>query len=89
MANGLPVISVNRTGWEADFSGVTEGIRFWGQSFIAGAQGEILYSAPIDEEAIFVLEVDPQRTEAVRRMWPFFRDRRIDAYDGLTKRYLD
>ena len=89
VANGLPVISVNRTGWEEDFSGVTGGIRFWGQSFIAGAQGEILYSAPIDQEVTQVIEIDKQRTEAVRRMWPFFRDRRIDAYDGLTKRYLD
>lgn len=89
VANGLPVIAVNRTGWEEDFSGVTSGIRFWGQSFIAGPQGEILYSAPIEEEVNVVIEVDKKRTEEVRRMWPFFRDRRIDAYEGLTKRYLD
>lgn len=89
VANGLPVIAVNRTGWEEDFSGVTSGIRFWGQSFIAGPQGEILYSAPIEEEVNVVIEVNKKRTEEVRRMWPFFRDRRIDAYEGLTKRYLD
>ncbi|MCB0549077.1 MAG: carbon-nitrogen hydrolase [Phaeodactylibacter sp.] len=89
VANGLPVIAVNRTGYEPDWSEVTGGIQFWGQSFVAGPQGELLYQAPADEEVNVVVEIDKQRTEAVRRIWPFFRDRRIDAYEGLTKRYLD
>jgi N-carbamoylputrescine amidase len=89
VANGLPLIAVNRTGYEADWSEVTGGIQFWGQSFVAGPQGEILYQAPIDQETQAVVEIDKQRTEDVRRIWPFFRDRRIDAYAGLTKRYLD
>ncbi|MEL7424492.1 MAG: carbon-nitrogen hydrolase [Bacteroidota bacterium] len=89
VANGLPVISVNRTGYEADPSGHTGGIQFWGQSFVAGPQGELLYTAPAQEEATQVVSIDRQRTEEIRRIWPFFRDRRIDAYHGLTKRYLD
>lgn len=89
VANGLPVISVNRTGFEPDWSGVTGGIRFWGQSFVAGPQGELLYQAPAEEEIAAVIDIDKQRTETVRRIWPFFRDRRIDAYEGLVKRYLD
>ncbi|MCO6488250.1 MAG: carbon-nitrogen hydrolase [Phaeodactylibacter sp.] len=89
VANGLPVIAVNRTGYEPDWSGVTGGIRFWGQSFVAGPQGELLYQAPADEEINAVVEIDKQRTEDVRRIWPFFRDRRIDAYQGLLQRYLD
>ncbi|MCB0571569.1 MAG: carbon-nitrogen hydrolase [Phaeodactylibacter sp.] len=89
VANGLPVIAVNRTGHEADWSEVTGGIQFWGQSFVAGPQGELLYQAPADEETNAVIEIDKQRTEAVRRIWPFFRDRRIDAYEGLSKRYID
>lgn len=89
VANGLPVVAVNRTGFEPDWSGVTKGIHFWGQSFVSGPQGEILYQAPIDEEATAVIEIDRKRTEDVRRIWPFFRDRRIDAYHNLTKRYLD
>lgn len=89
VANGLPVITVNRVGVEPDWTGVTGGIRFWGQSFIAGPQGEILYKASADLSENVVVEVDKKRTEAVRRIWPFFRDRRIDYYDGLTKRYLD
>jgi len=89
VANGLPVIAVNRTGFEPDWSGVTGGIQFWGQSFVAGPQGEIIYQAPENEEVAIVIEIDRQRTEDVRRIWPFFRDRRIDAYEGLTKRYLD
>lgn len=89
VANGLPVISVNRTGYEADPSGVTGGITFWGQSFVAGPQGEIIYQAAADEAATAVVEIDPKRTEDVRRIWPFFRDRRIDAYQGIVKRYLD
>ena len=89
VANGLPVIAVNRTGFEPDWSGVTKGIQFWGQSFVAGPQGELLYQAPAAEETIAVIDIDKQRTETVRRIWPFFRDRRIDAYEGLVKRYLD
>lgn len=89
VANGLPVIAVNRTGFEPDWSGVTRGIQFWGQSFACGPQGEILYQAPINEEQTAVIEIDKNRTEDVRRIWPFFRDRRIDAYQGLTERYLD
>jgi N-carbamoylputrescine amidase len=89
VANGLPVITVNRTGHEADWTGVTNGIQFWGQSFVAGPQGELLFAGAIDEEQSVVVEVSKARTEAVRRIWPFFRDRRIDAYEGLNKRYLD
>lgn len=89
VANGLPVITVNRTGHEPDWSGVTNGIRFWGQSFVAGPQGELLYTAPADEEVSAVIEVDKRRTEAVRRIWPFFRDRRIDFYGDILKRYAD
>lgn len=89
VANGLPVVAVNRTGYEKDWTEVTGGIQFWGQSFVAGPQGELLYQAPAGEEAFAVIEVDKQRTEDVRRTWPFFRDRRIDAYEGLLKRYLD
>ncbi len=89
VANGLPVVAVNRTGFEPDWSEVTGGIQFWGQSFVAGPQGEILYQAPVDEETVAVIDIDRQRTENVRRIWPFFRDRRIDAYEGLVTRYLD
>lgn len=89
VANGLPVVAVNRTGFELDWSGVTGGIQFWGQSFVAGPQGELLYQAPAEEEIAVVIDIDKQRTETVRRIWPFFRDRRIDAYEGLLKRYLD
>ena len=89
VANGLPVICVNRTGYEPDPSGMTGGISFWGQSFIAGPQGEILYQAPADAPASTVVEIDRKRTEDVRRIWPFFRDRRIDAYNDLVKRYID
>jgi N-carbamoylputrescine amidase len=89
VANGLPVITVNRTGHETDWTGVTNGIQFWGQSFVAGPQGELLFTGAIHEEQSVVVEVSKARTEAVRRIWPFFRDRRIDAYEGLNKRYLD
>ena len=89
VANGLPVIAVNRCGHEPDPSGQTRGIRFWGSSFVAGPQGEMLYEAPKDEEATAVVEVDMERSEQVRRWWPFLRDRRIDAFDGLTSRFLD
>ena len=89
VANGLPVIAVNRCGHEPDPSGQTRGIRFWGSSFVAGPQGELLYEAPKDEEAAAVVEVDMERSEQVRRWWPFLRDRRIDAFEGLTSRFLD
>lgn len=86
IANGLPLLCANRCGHEADPSGVTEGIEFWGQSFIAGPQGEILAQAGKDETELLVT-LDMQRTEKVRRAWPFLRDRRIDAYQGLLERY--
>ena len=88
VANGLPLISVNRTGFEEDFSGVTKGITFWGSSFVSGPQGEILDKAPHDKEVNLLVEIDLQRSEDVRRIWPFFRDRRIEAYEGLLKRFL-
>lgn len=88
VANGLPVIAVNRTGMEKDWTEVTGGIQFWGQSFVAGPQGELLYQAPADQEVHQVIAIDRDRTEVVRRIWPFFRDRRIDAYAGLLQRYL-
>ncbi|MDD2437991.1 MAG: carbon-nitrogen hydrolase [Massilibacteroides sp.] len=88
VANGLPVIAVNRTGHESDPSEQTNGIRFWGNSFVAGPQGELIAVLPNEEEAVIVVEVDQKRTENVRRWWPFFRDRRIDAFDGLTRRFL-
>ncbi|MGM9796523.1 MAG: carbon-nitrogen hydrolase [Parabacteroides sp.] len=89
VANGLPVISVNRTGHEPDPSGQTNGIQFWGNSFVAGPQGELITTLPNDEEVVRVVEVDKLRSEQVRRWWPFFRDRRIDAFEGLTRRFLD
>lgn len=89
VANGLPVITVNRVGKEPDWTGVTGGIQFWGQSFVAGPQGEVLYRGSEDQEENVVLEINKSRTEEVRRIWPFFRDRRIDCYGGLTERYLD
>ena len=89
VANGLPVIAVNRTGHEPDPSHQTNGIQFWGSSFVAGPQGEILYQAPKDEEVVRVIDVDLKRSENVRRWWPFLRDRRIDEYQGLTRRFID
>ncbi|NLX65333.1 MAG: carbon-nitrogen hydrolase [Bacteroidales bacterium] len=88
VANGLPVVAVNRTGFELDPSGLTQGIQFWGNSFVCGPQGEMLYRAN-SEEIIDIIEIDKQRTENVRRWWPFFRDRRIDEYGQLTKRWID
>lgn len=88
VANGLPVITVNRTGHEPDPSGQTNGIQFWGNSFVAGPQGELLTVFPNNEEEVRVIEVDKTRSENVRRWWPFFRDRRIDAFGGLTERFL-
>ena len=89
VANGLPVIAVNRTGHEADPSGQTRGIQFWGSSFICGPQGEMLFRAPKDEECIQVVDIDMQRSENVRRWWPFLRDRRIDHYSDLLRRFAD
>jgi len=89
VANGLPVVAVNRTGHEPDPSGQTQGIEFWGSSFVCGPQGEMLFRAPKDEECVEVVEVDMKRSENVRRWWPFLRDRRTDEFGGLTKRYLD
>lgn len=88
VANGLPVITVNRTGLEADPSGQTNGILFWGNSFVAGPQGELLAELPKDSEENRVVAIDKTRCENVRRWWPFFRDRRIDAFGGLTERFL-
>lgn len=88
IANGIPVISVNRTGFESDSSGQTNGIQFWGHSFVCGPQGEYLYEAD-ENEIIMIVEIDKNRTENVRRWWPFFRDRRIDEYGKLTKRWID
>ena len=89
VANGLPVITVNRVGHEIDPSGQTNGIQFWGFSFVAGPQGEILYQAPSDTEVETLVEIDMKRSEQVRRWWPFLRDRRIENYSGITKRFLD
>ncbi len=89
VANGLPVVSVNRVGHEADPSEATNGILFWGSSFVAGPQGEFLFQAPTDKEISAVIDVDMTRSEQVRRWWPFLRDRRIDAYSGITRRFLD
>ncbi len=87
VANGLHVVAVNRTGYEPDPSGQTNGITFWGNSFVAGPQGEILWQASNDKEEIKIIEIDLKRSEQVRRWWPFFRDRRIDAFEDITKRF--
>lgn len=89
VANGLPVISVNRVGHEDDPSGQTNGIQFWGNSFIAGPQGEILAKASDSKEENIVIGLDMQRSENVRRWWPFLRDRRIEKFDDLAKRFID
>ena len=89
VANGLPVISVNRTGHEDDPSGQTNGIDFWGSSFVTGPQGEFLYRAPIDEEVNQVIDIDMKKSENVRRWWPFLRDRRIEEFGALANRFLD
>ena len=89
VANGLPVITVNRVGLESDPSGQTNGIQFWGSSFVAGPQGELLYRASATDEAWAIVDVDMARCEQVRRWWPFLRDRRIDEYKDITKRYID
>ena len=89
VANGLPVIAVNRTGHESDPSGQTNGISFWGSSFVCGPQGEFLYRAGKDMEENVVIDVDMKRSENVRRWWPFLRDRRIECFGNLTKRFID
>ena len=89
IANGIPVVSVNRVGFEPDPSGSTGGIQFWGSSFIAGQQGELLFEASQTEEEAVVVDVDLQRTESVRQWWPFLRDRRIDAYQDLARRFIE
>ena len=88
VANGLPVIAVNRVGYEIDPSSQTKGIQFWGSSFVAGPQGEILYCAPENDEKQEIVAIDLAHSEQVRRWWPFFRDRRIDAYTNIDKRFL-
>lgn len=89
VANGLPVISVNRVGLEPDPSGQTNGIQFWGNSFVAGPQGEFLAQAGNEKPENLIVEIDLERSDNVRRWWPFLRDRRIDEYGGLTKRFID
>lgn len=89
IANGLPVVTVNRVGHEPDPSHATNGITFWGSSFACGSQGEFLFRAPDNAEAEAVIDIDIQRSENVRRWWPFLRDRRIDAYTGIAQRFLD
>lgn len=89
VANGLPVVAVNRVGHEPDPSGQTQGITFWGSSFIAGPQSELLYRASETDEEVKVVDIDMVRSEQVRRWWPFLRDRRIDEYGGITRRFID
>ncbi|UZE97942.1 carbon-nitrogen hydrolase [Alkalimarinus alittae] len=89
IANNVPVIAPNRVGLEADPSGQSDGIKFWGNSFITGPQGEILAKASADNEDVLVADIDRHRSEDIRRIWPYFRDRRIDAYSAITKRYID
>ena len=89
VANGLPVVAVNRVGLEPDPSGNTQGIRFWGSSFVAGPQGELLYRASNSDEENVIVAVDLQHSEQVRRWWPFLRDRRIDEYGNIVRRFID
>ncbi len=89
VANGLPVVSVNRVGFEPDPSGMTNGIQFWGSSFVAGPQGEFLFRASENDEELAVVDIDLKRSEQVRRWWPFLRDRRIDAYGDIIRRFRD
>ncbi|QPI06936.1 carbon-nitrogen hydrolase [Campylobacter concisus] len=89
VANGLPVVTVNRVGFEKDDSGVMDGIKFWGNSFVFGPQGEQLFRANSTDELCKIVEIDMKRSEEVRRIWPFLRDRRIDAYANITKRFID
>ena len=89
VANGLPVVAVNRVGHEPDPSGQTNGITFWGTSFVAGPQGELIYEASTDEEESVIVDLDIAHSEQVRRWWPFLRDRRIDSYQEIVKRFID
>ena len=89
VANGLPVVAINRVGLEPDPSGNTQGIRFWGSSFVAGPQGELLYRASNSDEENVIVPVDLQHSEQVRRWWPFLRDRRIDEYGNIVRRFID
>jgi N-carbamoylputrescine amidase len=89
VANGIPVIAVNRVGFESDPSGAGQGIVFWGSSFVAGCQGELLNLSSRTDEEISVARIDLKKSEAIRRIWPFLRDRRIDGYSGILKRYID
>lgn len=89
IANGLPVVAVNRIGHEDDPSGASPGADFWGNSFVAGPQGEFIAKASADREEVLLADIDKGRSESVRRIWPFFRDRRIDAYQDLLRRYRD
>lgn len=89
IANGIPVLTVNRVGFEPNPSGIGNGITFWGNSFVAGCQGEFLVKGGNEKEELLLAEIDLDRSESVRRIWPFLRDRRIDAYDDLLKRYRD
>lgn len=89
VANGLPVVAVNRVGHEPDPSGQTRGITFWGNTFVAGPQGEFLAQASTAEEEAFIVAVDLERSENVRRWWPFLRDRRIEHFEPLTRRFID
>ena len=89
VANGLPVIAVNRVGFEEDPSQQTDGIQFWGSSFVAGPQGELIYRASDNEEESIIVVIDMEHNELVRRWWPFLRDRRIDAYNDILKRFID
>jgi len=89
VANGLPVVAVNRVGHEPDPSGQTRGIQFWGSSFVAGPQGELLAEASQSEPENLIVDIDLRRSEQVRRWWPFLRDRRIDAYQDLTRRFIE
>lgn len=89
VANGIPVVTVNRVGFEPDPSKQTQGIEFWGSSFVAGPQGELLYRACSNDEESRVVEINLKHSEQVRRWWPFLRDRRIDAYKDILKRFID
>ena len=89
VANGLPVVAVNRVGFEPHPDDPSKGIEFWGSSFVAGPQGEILYRAPQDSEANQIIDIDLARSEEVRRWWPFLRDRRIDQYNQINQRFID
>ena len=89
VANGLPVVAVNRVGLEEDPSKQTHGIQFWGSSFVAGPQGELLYRAEADKETEHIVDIDLEHSEQVRRWWPFLRDRRIDKYEHITRRFID